>query len=213
MYEYENEFKLINKINSENIKVDNYIINLETQKNPEANSIINKIEMVSVSLKQIADVKSGLKAYEVGKGEPKQTERMKKDRVYHSNKKIDRSYYKYLKGKDVQRYNIDWSGEYLKYGINLASPRKNFDLFSDNRILVRQIPSPPPYCINAVFYKETLLNDINSMNIINIKINPLLLLAVINSKLLSYWFFYKFAKFQRKIFPQFKVNELAILNF
>ena len=35
------------------------------------------------------------------------------------------------------------------------------------------------------------------------------ILAVINSKLISYWFNMKYGKLQRKLFPQFKVNELA----
>ena len=34
------------------------------------------------------------------------------------------------------------------------------------------------------------------------------ILGIINSKLISYWFVKAFDKFQRKIFPQFKVNEL-----
>ena len=35
-----------------------------------------------------------------------------------------------------------------------------------------------------------------------------LILGIINSKLISYWFFEKYGKLQRKIFPQFKVREL-----
>ena len=34
------------------------------------------------------------------------------------------------------------------------------------------------------------------------------ILAVLNSELISNWFIRKFDKFQRKIFPQFKVGEL-----
>jgi hypothetical protein len=83
-------------------------------------------------------------------------------------------------------------------------------LFSTPRILVRQIPSKFPYCINACFTQDTILNDLNSMNIVNIKINPELVLGVLNSKLISYWFVRKFGKLQRGIFPQFKVNELSI---
>lgn len=48
------------------------------------------------------------------------------------------------------------------------------------------------------------------MNIINIAIKPQLVLAVLNSRLMTYWFIHKFGKMQRGIFPQFKVNELAI---
>ena len=48
------------------------------------------------------------------------------------------------------------------------------------------------------------------MNIINITIKPQLVLAVLNSRLMTYWFIHKFGKMQRGIFPQFKINELAI---
>lgn len=64
--------------------------------------------------------------------------------------------------------------------------------------------------VNACFTEETLLNDLNSMNVINIAVRPQLVLAVLNSRLMSYWFVHKFGKLQRGIFPQFKVNELAM---
>ena len=48
------------------------------------------------------------------------------------------------------------------------------------------------------------------MNIINIRCNPLYLLGVLNSRPISFWFEHKFGKLQRGLFPQFKINELAI---
>lgn len=83
--------------------------------------------------------------------------------------------------------------------------------FSHDRILVRQIPSPLPYCVNGVFTNKEYFNDINSMVVFNVekKFDIKYILAILNSKLISYWFAKTFDKFQRKIFPQFKVNELA----
>ncbi len=172
--------------------------------------LLMKIEIGSIPLEQIADVKAGLVAYEVGKGTPPQTEEMKEKRIYHATKKLGKDYYKYLDGKDVCRYGLGWSGEYLKYGKNLAAPRNNFELYSTERILVRQIPAKPPYCIHASLVSEVCLNDRNSMNVINMKEDPKFLLGVINSRLISFWFVHKFGKLQRGTFPQFKVNELAI---
>ena len=86
---------------------------------------------------------------------------MKNNRIYHSKSKDSDDYGKYLKGRDVRRYGINWSGWWLKYGECLAAPRDE-KLFTSPRILVRQIPSPPPYSINAVFTKEYLLNDITA---------------------------------------------------
>ena len=211
LYEYEDSFKLIKDLQTEYFLLRNdFIINIELLKNDIISNLLDKTEKQSVMLENIADVKAGLKAYEVGKGKPPQTRNMKEKRIYHSRRKTDETYLNYLDGKDVNRYYLNWSGEYLKYGENLAAPRNNFNLFSTKRILVRQIPSKPPYCINACLTNEIYLNDLNSMNIINIKIETKYILALLNSKLISFWFMYKFGKLQRGIFPQFKINELKL---
>ncbi|MDD2716798.1 MAG: TaqI-like C-terminal specificity domain-containing protein [Candidatus Wallbacteria bacterium] len=185
-----------------------HVINIQMVRGDKTIAIIQKIETNSAKLGEIADVKAGLKAYETGTGNPPQTDEMKKTRIYHSNKRIDDSYLKYLDGCDVCRYCYVWSGEYLKYGENLAAPRKNFNLFSTRRILVRQIPSKPPYCINACLIDEIVLNDLNSMNVISIQQEPEYVLGILNSRLISWWFVNKLGKMQRETFPQFKVNEL-----
>ena len=211
LIEFEMEFKLIKEdLVSYFLNKPDYIINIETLKDNSFGSLLEEIENNSIKLNEICDVKAGLQAYEVGTGNPIITKEMKDERVYHSKSKIDGTYYKYLEGRDVNRYLMLWSKEYLKYGVNLASPRKNFDLYSTERILVRQIPSKPPYCINACLVSETILNDRNSMNIIYIKENPKYVLSLLNSKLISFWFVHKFGKMQRGLFPQFKINELEI---
>jgi len=86
----------------------------------------------------------------------------------------------------------------------------NFRLFSSKRILVRQIPSKPPYSINACLTDEIFLNDLNSINVINIQIDPSFVLGALNSKLVTFWFVHRFGKLQRGLFPQFKVNELQL---
>ena len=198
----------INKTKSEYfLKKTDVIINIEEFKNTNIYALIEKIEKKASALSEISDIKAGLQAYETGKGVPIQSDEMKNKRVYHSQFAIDDTYFYYLDGKDVSRYELGWSGEFLKYGSNLAAARK-WLLFSTPRILVRQIPAQPPYCIHACFTQEIKLNDRNSMNIINIKENPLYVLSLLNSRLLSFWFIHKFGKLQRGIFPQFKINEL-----
>jgi hypothetical protein len=202
------EMKLIKELPNDYFKnKKDFIINISSLKNDEVAGLIEKIESQSDEMNTLADVKAGLKAYETGKGNPPQSEQMKKERIYHTTQPTDKTYIKYLEGRDVSRYVFGWGGEYLKYGNNLAAPRK-FELFSKPRILVRQIPSKPPYCINASYTEDILLNDLNSMNIVNIKENPLFILSILNSKLTSFWFIHKFGKLQRGIFPQFKINEL-----
>lgn len=186
------------------------VINVEMFKGKSgAIDTISKIEQNSLPLKQFADVKTGLVAYEVGKGVPAQTEAMKDKRVYHSRTKKSAKWIEYLQGSDVCRYALVWSGEFIHYGDNLAAPRKDFGLYSTKRILVRQIPNKLPYCLHACFTSDTIINDRNSMNVINLKANPLAILAILNSRLVSYWFALKLGKLQRGVFPQFKANELA----
>jgi type I restriction-modification system DNA methylase subunit len=186
-----------------------YMINIALLKNSENSDLVSKINSLSRPLSDFATVKAGLMAYEVGKGKPKQTEKMKDQRIYHSRERIDETYRKYLEGADVRRYNARWSGSWLKYGACLASPRDE-SLFQGTRILIRQIPSRPPYSINGWLVDGDYINDRNSM-IINkfVDVKPEYLLGLLNSKLITYWFVHTFDKFQRKTFPQFKVNELA----
>ena len=187
------------------------IINIEALKSGDTADVMMKIEKGTRPLKDIASVKCGLGAYGRGDGIPPQTDEMIKARVYHSKAKVGDDWFKYVEGVDVKRYALGWlREEYLRWGRHLREPRNDWKLFSTPRILVRQIPSPPPYCINACFTTETFLNDRNSMNIINITIKPQLVVAVLNSRLMTYWFIHKFGKMQRGIFPQFKINELAI---
>jgi hypothetical protein len=202
------EYNVVSVLKPDSLPGGN-IIQIKTHKGNSDNGLIKKIENNTIPLGGIVTVKSGLKAYETGKGNPVQTDEMKNNRIYHSKKKEDKYYRPYLEGRDVKRYKIDWSGLYLKYGDNLAAPRKP-ELFKGERILVRQIPSLPPYSINAVLTDKNFVNDINSMIIISpAEYSLKYILGIINSSLITYWFDITFDKLQRGIFPQFKVNELA----
>ena len=205
------DIKLIKKTQSSYFFTQkDYVINIELFKDGSFAGILNKIENASKELKEIADVKCGLGAYGIDKGNPPQTKEMIAKRVYHSKRKEGKEWFMYIEGEDVKRYLVTWTNEeYLKWGKHLREPRNNWDLFSTPRILVRQIPSKLPYCINACYTETTFLNDRNSMNVIYIKENPKYVLGVLNSKALSFWFAHKFGKLQRGLFPQFKINELA----
>lgn len=120
------------------------------------------------TLSSVANVKTGIKAYQVGKGKSKlhPGSKMKKDdmeeRVYHSQQKIDGSYLPYINGDNVQRYYLKPSTEYIKYSECLAEPRRSTN-FSEPRILIRQIPNKSDYAIDGSYTDKTIINDINSM--------------------------------------------------
>ncbi|OHB59237.1 MAG: hypothetical protein A2173_09760 [Planctomycetes bacterium RBG_13_44_8b] len=192
------------------IKSPSYIVQISLLKNTENSKIIKKIESCSHSLSTFATVSTGLKVYQTGKGKPEQTDYQKENRVFHANRKLNKTFGPYLEGSDVCRYYLSWSGEWLNYGDWIAEPRKSVP-FTGERILIRQIPFSPPYLINGTMAYELCYNDINSMVVFNAieEITLKYLLGIINSRLLSFWFSGVFDKLQRKIFPQFKVKELA----
>ncbi|MFW8054399.1 DUF7149 domain-containing protein [Vagococcus fluvialis] len=198
----------IGKVNHDYFGI-NPVFSISMVKYKQAIEVFRKVDLFpKLNRPEIATVKSGIKAYEVGKGTPKMTAKDKDNRIYHSKVQIDDTYRKYLEGKDVSRYRLTWGEEWIKYGDNLAAPR-NYEIFSNPRILVRQIPSENAYSIEAAYTESKEINDLNSMIITDIRINPYALLGVLNSRIISLWFLMKFDKFQRRIFPQFKVNELG----
>ena len=123
------------------LKQKDHVINIEAFKSGGVTELLAKMEERSERLGDIADVKVGLGAYGIGRGKPPQTKDMIMKRVYHAKNRATPQHYKYIEGRDVCRYWIGWSGEYLKYGEHLREPRNDFHLFSTKRILVRQIPS------------------------------------------------------------------------
>lgn len=202
------EFNTIGQVSSDFFG-NNPTFSISMVKFESSKSVFDKLEKTKkLDRPEISTVKVGIQAYKKGTGEPKQTKDDVKNHIYHSNKKENETYRKYLEGRDVSRYKLTWQGRWIKYGRNLSQPRYP-ELFEKPRILVRQIPSNKIYAIEAVYVDDDVINDVNSATITDIQVNPLYLLGVINSKLLTLWFMMKFDKFQRRIFPQFKVNELG----
>lgn len=88
------------------------------------------------------EICQGTKAYEVGRGTPAQSRKMVDEQCYNSLKKKDKSYRPFLYGSDIGMFTIPWkSGEYIKFGSNLAAPRD--DKFHEGeRVFVQRIRNP-----------------------------------------------------------------------
>ena len=155
-------------------------------------SLLLKIEKNSkVIEKNYGTVKDGLKAYERGKGSPKQPEdkdefkEFKASKPFFSNQKKDDSYRMFLSGSDLQRYHLKWSGKFLSYGNHLAAPRDS-----------------------KLFEGERLLHEQSIESITNLKVSPLYLIGVLNSKILSFYAIEKFDFLQRNTFPQMRLTQI-----
>ena len=177
--------------------------------------INKKIFKNSTTLDEIVEIKAGLQAYEKGKGMPKQTEEDVKNRPYDYTYKFDEETYKYLEGNNVGRYSINWSGQYLKYGENLAAPR-SVELFNGKKIIIREITGAFPKNIISTYTEEFYLYNRSNIGIIekeSKKIDLKYILVVLNSTLMSYYFMKNTAKSVRKLFPKIILNDLRKFPF
>ncbi|MEX0661343.1 MAG: N-6 DNA methylase, partial [Balneolaceae bacterium] len=159
------------------------------------------------TLKDHFEFYQGMKPYEKGKGTPPQTREMMNDKVYHSEKKVDNSYFPLLKARNVQRYlKKDISG-YIKYGKNLAAPRSK-DLFEGERILLNRILSGEK--IDGLFLEDEIINNTDIINLLPIKdsLSPKAYLPLILSKLCATFFKLENINLSRAAYPKINVNTL-----
>ena len=183
----------------------NKIFNINLEKGDV--ELRDKIEKSGVPLESLSIVKFGIKLYETGKGLPPQKPIAATNHIYESKNKIDKTYRKYLEGKDVNRYNIEWKSRWLKYGDNLAAPRDPI-LFEGDRLLIRRIVGIRLIgtFTNENYVTSQLLQIVKPFEGTNAKY----LLGILNSLLLAFYFKKKYNR-QDKTFPEIRVYELASL--
>ena len=172
--------------------------------------LTNKLIKGSEILDNLVSIKAGLQAYEKNKGEPKQSVQDVKNRPYDYNFKFDETTYKYLEGKDVGRYFVNWSGLFLQYGKQLASPR-TINLFDGEKIIIREITGKFPNSIISTYNDKLYLYNRSNIGIIKRdekSISLKYIVTIINSKLIAYYFVKNTAKSVRKMFPKIILNDL-----
>lgn len=194
----------------QNLFMQNEGTELTVFSNNASDELTVKLRSGSVILDNLVKIKAGLQAYEKGKGIPKQTDEDVKSRPYDYNFKFDKNTYEYLEGKDVCRYQLKWSGTFLKYGENLAAPR-TFNIFNGKKIIIREITGKYPQSIIATYSEDIFLFNRSNIAIVeNAKSTVSLkyILAILNSKLLSHYFVNNTAKSVRRLFPKLILEDL-----
>ena len=166
-----------------------------------------KIEINTVTLESLAEVKFGIKLYETGKGKPPQKALDARNHIYEANMRLDQSYRPYLEGKDINRYEINWKNRWLKYGQNLAAPRDP-TLFEGARLLARRIVGTRLICsfTDSDYVTSQLLQIVKPYNEDQAKY----LLGILNSSLIAYYFRKTYNR-QDKTFPEIRIYELRSL--
>ncbi len=177
--------------------------------------LVDTIFRNSVTLGDVFDVRTGLQAYEKGKGQPRQTARDVSDHIYDRDKREDSNSYRYLQGADILRYALQWSGMWMQYGPWLSQPR-SIDMFLRPRVLVREITAPMPYCLSAAFTSESFLSNKSVLTILHAEDDELalrLLEVVLNSRVTSLSYRSRAVKSARKIFPKVVIKSLREFPF
>ena len=173
--------------------------------------LIERLLSASRPLGVVFDVRTGLQAYEKGKGNPPQTARDVRDHVFDRNRRENKQSVRYLEGRDVRRYGTDWSGMWMQYGPWLSQPRE-IGIFTRPRILLREITSPPPYCLNFAYVEDQFLNNKSILNVLardDDKVRLKAICGVLNSRLISFYYRRQAVKSGRRIFPKVVIRDLA----
>ncbi|MBU2446901.1 MAG: N-6 DNA methylase [Bacteroidetes bacterium] len=176
--------------------------------------LIDKIQNVSKNLKEYARPCSGYNPYEVGKGVDLNGRPHTKDTIltkpYHSGKKLNKDWKPEIVGRDLSRYFVKVTGKrWIKYGSWLAAARDPNN-FKGKRILVQEITGGKDRRIIATFYEGELYH---SRDIIPIKLeseipHPFFILAILNSRLISWFHLKRNPKAQKGLFPKVLVSDL-----
>lgn len=169
---------------------------------PAIVNIVNKVSNSGKPLSNYFVTSQGLIAYDKYRG---QSQEVIKSRAYHFD-----SYREGLKkclwGEDVKRYALQWNGkEWINYCDGIANPRKP-EFFIGKRLLVREITNPS---IFAVITSEELYND---PSIIIVKDSDQysleVVLAILNSKLATFFHFNHSPKATKGAFPKILVQDI-----
>ncbi|WP_395701013.1 Eco57I restriction-modification methylase domain-containing protein [Aquabacterium sp.] len=173
---------------------------------PETLSAIEEIRSGAVPLSRFfPETSQGLIAYDKYQGQDKATITSRK---YHSRIKHGADWKPWLRGEDVKRYAVTWNGqEYIKYGIGIANPRDP-KFFVGRRALIREITNPTIY---AAIATEELYNDPSVLVVKDSGSTPLsleVLIAILNSKLGTFYHFNSSPKATKGAFPKILVTDI-----
>jgi hypothetical protein len=178
------------------------LVNEETQK------LFEKIQLNKKQLKEIALTVCGLTPYRLGKGKPKQTKEIVDNRKFDCDFKKDETYRQYIMGRDFNKYTFTIEKKrWLSYGDWLAEPRYKAPFNDEKKIIVRQ--TSDRLIANIDTNKFLSLKNVHNIRVFEM-INIEYLLALINSKLLDWWY-QKLIPETGRVFAEVKVVNLEKL--
>jgi type I restriction-modification system DNA methylase subunit len=210
------DLRIINKDKSETIKEVTQIewINLNGEpvniyQSNDATFIKKKLSKLK-KLGDLVEIVQGTKPFQKGKGKPAQTEETMELKPFISDVKKDESFRPLLRGSLINRYCNFWEEDYwISYGDWLAEPRYSANFDAKEKIVIRQTGDSliATYDNSQFIARDNLYVIRSDGNTINIKS----LLALLNSKFLT-WYFQNIINSERgKAMAQVKRGHIEIL--
>jgi adenine-specific DNA-methyltransferase len=176
---------ICNKFNKLTL-AENYSKPVNIYLSETTSKIINLIGNCSL-LEEISKITQGTKPFQVGKGIPKQTLEILRDKPYVKDYKVNETYRPLLRGSLMNKYCISWNNNYfISFGDWLAEPRYSANYDADKKIVIRQTGSS---FIATVDYDKYIVRD-NLYTIIstNSIYSEEYLLGLLNSRFLNWYY-------------------------
>ena len=178
--------------------------------------ILTKIKKNSIgNISNFLNITAGIELFEKGKGTPKQPvnqeefDEFKKSNDFFSPYSLSKDYYPFYDKNKLQRYRLIKNETYLKYGKQLAAPRK-LSNFKGEHIIIRRVPGKGNTIMqatlvdNGIYLHEQAIWDAQLINEGNLKF----LLGLINSSITSYWLIMKLGVLSRSTYPQLRKSAI-----
>ncbi|MBW6537573.1 MAG: N-6 DNA methylase, partial [Mariniphaga sp.] len=179
--------------------------NLQT--NPAENDLIEKIEIDRRKISEIAEMFSGIKAYEVGKGNPAQTKNIRDTKPFTADFQKTQDWQPLFDGKHIGRYQLLWQkNNWINYGEWLAAPRKP-EVFEGEKILIRKITGKT-LISNYIPYTSYCNTLLFVLKIKDENYSYPALTGVLNSSLIGWYFRKKFQISDDDTFPQIMIRDI-----
>ncbi|HKR05490.1 MAG TPA: N-6 DNA methylase, partial [Bacteroidia bacterium] len=177
------------------------------QSDSSEQSLIQKLDLCKKRINDISEMFSGIKTYEVGKGNPAQTEKVRDTKPFTSEIKKDKDWMPFYDGKHIGRYQLLWKdNNWIDYGTWLAAPRNPAN-FSGEKILIRKIigESLIATYIPETSYCNTLLFV---LKLTDKSYSYKSILGILNSALIAWYFRKKFQISNDDTFPQIMIRDI-----
>jgi len=181
------------------------------QSNTIVSALIGRINAHCRTVGNVTELFYGIKAYQVGKGKPLQTEEVRTTKPYTSAQQNNDDFLPFYDGKHIGRYTLLWDRDnWLHYGPWLAEPRRP-EKFIGEKILIRKIVADTLIAtyVPQTSYCNTLLYVLKLQE--GCDLSYRFLLGILNFRFIGWYFRNKFQISAADIFPQIMIRDIQQL--